>query len=53
MQKPESQESIVKQMDAVGAFNQFLTTTLRLASLAEKTIETGEADKEDFLAGEA
>lgn len=52
MQRPESQASIVKQMDAIGAFSQYLTTVLHQASLAEKAIETGEADKEDFLAGE-
>lgn len=52
MQRAESQASILKQMDAIGSFSSYLSTILHQASLAEKAIEVGEADKEDFLAGE-
>ena len=52
MQKAESQASILKQMDAIGSFSSYLSTILHQASLAEKAVEAGEADKEDFLAGE-
>ena len=50
MQKPESQAAIVKQMDAIGSFAEYMTVLIQQASLAQKAVETGEADKEDFLA---
>ena len=50
MQKPESQASIIKQMDAIGTFCEYMHVISQQASIAQKAVETGEADKEDFLA---
>lgn len=51
MQRLESQAAIIKQMDAIGSFASYMNTVMQQASLAEKAVETAEADKEDYLAG--
>lgn len=50
MQSPDSQRSILLQMDAIGSFNQYLTNVLRMASLANKQIESDEAVRDEILA---
>lgn len=52
MQKPEMQQSILAQMDAIGAFSQFLNTLLRRAELARKSILSDEEMREELLAEE-
>lgn len=43
MQSPESQASIVKQMDAIGAFSGYMDAALSKAVMAAGAIEDGEA----------
>jgi hypothetical protein len=50
MQSDVSQSSILKQMDAIGCFNQYLLLIIQQASLAEKAIISGEEDRADYLA---
>lgn len=50
MQKPESQQSIVSQIDAIGALHMFLNTAMFKADLAGKSIEADEAEREELLA---
>ena len=52
MQSETSQANIIKQMDAIGQLNQYFGTVVQMASLAEKVIESGEADRADLLAEE-
>lgn len=42
MQTPERQASIVRQMDAIGALNEYFGTVLHQARLAGKSIEADE-----------
>ena len=50
MQSIESQASIVKQMDAIGSFNQYLTTVMQLSAQAERSIESDSQTVEELLA---
>lgn len=50
LQSAENQESIIKQMDAIGAFQQYLNTCLALGNMAEKALEEDEATREEILA---
>jgi len=49
MQTAERQESIVKQMDAIGALNQFFQTKLHLAAMASKAIASDEETLDELL----
>lgn len=48
-QTPAAQESINKQIDAIGAFSQYMNTVLYRADMALKSIEADEEAKEDIL----
>ena len=50
MQTSERQESIVKQIDAIGALNQYFTTVLQQANLASRAIAADEETREELLA---
>lgn len=52
MQSPESQASILRQMDAIAALSEFLTTQLQKASMAVKSIEYNEQTRDELLAEE-
>lgn len=52
MQKPEMQQSILTQMDAIGSFAQYLDTVLHKASLATKAIASDEETRDEILAEE-
>lgn len=49
MQTPEYQASIIKQMDAIGALNQYFNTVFHRASLAEKAIAADEETRDELL----
>lgn len=50
MQSPDSQKSIIAQIDAIGALNQYFQTVFHRASLAGKAIEADEETREELLA---
>lgn len=52
MQKPESQESIVRQIDAIGALSAYFRTVEYQAALAVHSIATAEEAREEILAEE-
>lgn len=52
MQKPESQESIVRQIDAIGALSSYFRTVEFQATLAVNSIASAEAAREEILAEE-
>lgn len=52
MQSASSQEFILKQMDAVGAFKSYLQLIERNAELARKTLEFNEQMRDEILQGE-
>ena len=49
MQSPSAQESIVKQMDAIGSVMQYLNTLLYKADMASKSIVADEESKDELL----
>lgn len=49
MQDAESQEAIIKQMDAIGAFRQYLSALIQMGRMAEKAIADDEATREAIL----
>ena len=49
MQKQSMQEDIIKQIDAIGAFGNYMTTVLFRADMSLKSIEADEQAKEDIL----
>ena len=53
MQTAEYQDSIIKQMDAIGALNQYFNTVFHRASLAEKAIASDEEARDELLAEDA
>jgi predicted ATPase with chaperone activity len=52
MQDAESQEAIIKQMDAIGTVRQYLSGILQMGRMAEKAIADDEATREEMLAEE-
>ena len=50
MQGKEQQDSIVKEMDAIGSFYQFLRTLEIQAEMARRAVEDGETLREEILA---
>ena len=52
MQSPVIQQSIVLQMDAIGAFSQYLNTTLFKADLADKSLIADQETVEQLAAEE-
>jgi len=52
MQTPERQQNILRDIDAIGSFNQYLRTVLYRADLARKAIDDGEALRDELLAEE-
>ena len=50
MQDKERQEAIVKEMDAIGSFYQFLRTLEIQADMARRAVEDGETLREEILA---
>lgn len=49
MQSVASQESIVRQMDAIGSLNQYFQTVFHSASLASKAIAADEETRSELL----
>lgn len=49
MQSAESQASIVKQMDAIGALSEFLRTKLYLAGMAKRSIVADQETLDEIL----
>ena len=50
MQSAERQASIVKQMDAIGALSQYFQTVFTRASVAEKSLDADENERELLIA---
>lgn len=50
MQDAERQAAIVKEMDAIGSFHQFLRTLEIQAEMARRAVEDGESLREEILA---
>lgn len=50
MQKPETQQSIVNQIDAIGQLSQFFATVLHKASMARRQIEADQEAIEELSA---
>ena len=50
MESTERQLSIIKQMDAIGALNQYFQTVFHRAALAEKAIAADEETRDELLA---
>ena len=50
MQDPESQASILSQIDAIGVLSQYLNNVRNQAMLAGKAIEADEQTREELLA---
>ena len=52
MQSAASQQSITQQMDAIGAFSQYLDMALRHADQGRKQIASDEAVRDEILSGD-
>ena len=52
MQDADSQASIIRDMDAIGALNQYFNTLNHRAMLSEKAIEDDSATREELLSEE-
>lgn len=52
MQTAAFQESIIKQVDAIGALNQYFQTVFHRAGLAQKAITADEEMRDELLAEE-
>lgn len=52
MQSEASQKSIVSQIDAIGAFSQYLVSVEQFARLGAKSIDDDEATRAEILAEE-
>lgn len=52
-QTPDRQQSIVSQMDAIGALNQYFEVVFRQADMARKAIASDEETRDELLAEEA
>lgn len=52
MQDEESQKEIVKQIDAIGSFRQYLRTVMQLGDMASKAKDDYEQTREELLAEE-
>lgn len=52
MQSEASQKSIVAQIDAIGAFKQYMTSIEQFARLGAKAVSDDEATREEILAEE-
>lgn len=52
MQSPDTQRSIVGQMDAIGALNQYFTTALQKVSMASRQIEADQETIEEMASEE-
>ena len=50
MQTPEHQASILRDIDAIGSFYQFLRTLEIQAEMARRAVEDGESLREEILA---
>ena len=50
MQSPEIQQSIHKQMIAIGVFHDFLNTLATRANMARRSVEADEATRDEILA---
>ena len=50
MQDKDRQDAIVKEMDAIGSFYQFLRTLEIQADMARRAVEDGETLREEILA---
>jgi len=50
MQEPARQAAIIKDMDAIGAFYQFLRTLEMQAEMAKRAVEDSEQLREEILA---
>lgn len=49
MQTPERQQSIIRQMDAIGALNDYFQTLFYRADMAQKAIEADEQARDEIL----
>ena len=52
MQNQSSQEYILKQMDAIGAFKSYLQLIERNAEMARKTLDFNEQMRDELLQGD-
>lgn len=52
-QTPERQASIIRQIDAIGALNDYFTVVMFGGQQAKSAIESAEAVREDLIAEEA
>jgi hypothetical protein len=52
LQSPDSQKSILAQIDAIGAVSQYFSTVLHKASIARKAIASDEEARDEILAEE-
>jgi hypothetical protein len=52
MQKPEDQAAILKSIDAIGYFRQYLRTTIQMGRMMEKSMQEDQATREELLAEE-
>jgi hypothetical protein len=49
MQTPQMQQSIINQMDAIAALNQYFGTILQQSSLAAKSVASDEETRDELL----
>lgn len=52
MQKPEDQASILRAIDAIGSFRQYLQTTIQLGRMMEKSLREDTLMRDEILSGE-
>ena len=50
LQKPEDQASIIRSIDAIGHFRQYLHTVIQLGRMMERSIKDSEDTREEILA---
>lgn len=52
-QTPEKQQSILRDIDAIGALSGYFNSVRILADIAEKAVEAGEAERDELAREEA
>lgn len=53
MQTQEKQTGIIKQMDAIGSFSEYLNTVMAKAQWAARSLESDEETRAELLSGDA
>lgn len=49
MQKPEDQAAIIRSIDAIGSFRQYISNTIQMGRMMEKSMQEDEVTRDELL----